>query len=148
MSKKMFSLDFDGYWRVRANNIAGIPSKSSVYCVYECTHNVSANTVTLHQLIYIGESQDVSVRVSSHEKWSDWSTYVGFGNELCFSFAYEDSFNRSRVEAALIYEHKPPENTEFKSFFPFDATTIKTAGQNGFLRHYFKVYNSVLEMGS
>jgi len=145
MSEKTFSLNFDGYWR--AENVRGIPSKSGVYCVYECTHNVSASTVTLRQLISIGESRNVNARVSNHEKWSDWSKYAGFGNELCFSFSYEDSFNRSSVEAALIYEHKPPENTEYKSFFPFATTIIKTAGRNGFLRHSFKVFKSVLEIG-
>ena len=41
MSEKTFSLNFDGYWR--AENVRGIPSKSGVYCVYECTHNVSAS---------------------------------------------------------------------------------------------------------
>jgi len=40
----------------------------------------------------------------------------------------------------MIFEHKPPENTEYVDSFPYDITTIVTAGRNALLRERFTVY--------
>lgn len=140
MAAKTYSLKFDGYWR--EENIGGIPSKSGVYCVYECTYNSDTNQVSIHKLIYIGESEDVNDRIANQEKWDDWEKHVTFGNELCFSFSGVDSQNRNRVEAALIFEHKPPENVEYVDSFPFDTTTIYTSGANALLSTSFTAYRT------
>ncbi|WP_339171851.1 GIY-YIG nuclease family protein [Anoxybacillus sp. FSL W8-1294] len=141
MAEKIFNVDFKGYWR--EPNIRGIPEESGVYCVYECKHNVSNKTVTIHRLIYIGESDNVNERIKNHEKWDEWKQYVGLGRELCFSFGYVESTYRERVEAALIYEHKPPVNVEYKSCFPFDKTTVKTSGANSKLKTEFTVLRTL-----
>lgn len=138
MAAKTFDISFEGYWR--EPKIGGIPNKSGVYCVYECTHNTSAETVSIHRLIYIGESADVNRRINGHEKWNDWKRYVRSGNQLCFSFGYIESDYRERVEAALINEHQPPVNSEYKYRFPFDTTTVRTSGCNAKLRSEFTVF--------
>lgn len=122
MPPKSFSLNFGGYWREK--NIAGIPAESGVYCVYTCTHNPQAGTVSIRSLIYIGESDDARHRVENHEKWPDWRKYLRQGEEICFNFAPVEATERERVEAALIFHHKPPENSEYTDTFPFDDTTI------------------------
>ncbi|MCD6222041.1 GIY-YIG nuclease family protein [bacterium] len=137
MAEQTFKIEFEGYWRER--NINGIPSHSGVYCVYECTYNANNDTVTIHRLIYIGESGNVNERIANHEKWSEWKRYVKSGNELCFSFAYVESSNRDRVEAALIFKHNPPANDEYKDSFPFDRTTISASGKTALLSTYFTV---------
>jgi predicted GIY-YIG superfamily endonuclease len=132
MAVKSFTVEFEGYWR--GSNVSGIPSKSGVYCVYVCTHNRLKGTVTLHQLVYIGESSDVNNRIIGHEKLEDWKKYIKQDQQLCFTFGYVESTYRERVEAALINEHKPPVNTEYKYSFPYDTTTIKTCGRNAKLK--------------
>jgi hypothetical protein len=44
------------------------------------------------------------------------------------------------VEAAFIFKHKPPENTEYVDKFPFDTTTIKPREKKAKLSADFTVY--------
>lgn len=137
MAARKFEIEFEGYWRECA--ISGIPSESGVYCAYECTHNVSEKNVSLHRLLYIGEADDVKDRVAKHEKWGQWKHETGEGNELCFSFARVGVLYRNRIEAALIFKHKPPVNDEYKWSFPFDETTLSLTGKNARLLTDFTV---------
>jgi len=137
MAEKTIDVKFDGYWR--DVNKAGLPAKSGIYCVYECTYNVEAKTVSLQSLIYIGESEDVQNRVANHEKYNDWLKHVKKGNELCFSCGEIASADRSRAEAAMIFKHKPPENDEYVDSFPFDRTIMSLAGKTALLNTSFTV---------
>ncbi len=137
MAAQTFSIEFDGYWREPAKS--GIPSKSGIYCVYSCVHNVQAKTVTLKKLIYIGESENVNDRIANHEKLSDWNSYLKQGEVLCYSFGPIPSATRVRCEAAMIFKHKPPANTEYVSAFPFDQTTMKLTGNTDLLHTNFTV---------
>ena len=137
MAEQTYSIKFDGYWRDQ--NKAGIPAHSGIYCVYECTHNVQENKVSLSKLIYIGEAEDICVRVANHEKYDDWKRHVRAGNELCFSFGGVETTNRARCEAAMIFKYKPPENTEYTDSFPFDRTTINLSGDIALLTASFTV---------
>ena len=133
----MVNIKFEGYWR--EINKDGVPKKSGVYCVYECKYNADEKTVSLKKLIYIGEAENVNDRISNHEKLSKWNKEVANGNTLCYSFAPVENSSRTRVEAALIFHHKPSVNTEYKDKFPFDQTHIKTEGMNAFLSKSFTV---------
>jgi excinuclease UvrABC nuclease subunit len=137
MAEKTITVEFDGYWR--DENKSWLPASSGVYCVYECTHNVPANTVSVHKLIYIGEAGDVKSRVANHERYKDWRKHVGRGNELCFSFGGVETADRPRAEAAMIFKHKPPENDEYVSSFPYDMTTLSLSGETDLLSRYFTV---------
>lgn len=118
--EQTFNVTFDGYWREK--NKLGIPAKSGVYCVYECTYQPESGKVTLLNLLYIGESANVQGRIQNHEKLPDWKKHVRPGNELCYSFGGVADAHRVRVEAAFINKHKPPVNTEYVDHFPFDTT--------------------------
>jgi len=147
--KKMeqsYQQNFKGYWR--EGHKSGLPALSGIYCVYECSYDKVRNTVAISKLIYIGEAGNIRDRIATHEKTEQWRKYVSFGNELCFSSTEVDSINRNRVEAALIFEHKPPVNTEYKNDFPFDRTTISTSGENAFLKPFFTVYNTEISLSS
>lgn len=134
----MYNLNYDGYWR--EPNISGIPEESGVYSVYSCQYNNPNKTVSIRKLIYIGESQNVNDRISDHEKWEDWQAHLNYGEELCFNFApISASGGRERVEAALIFHHKPPENKEYVNSFPYPETTVSTAGENSHLSSRFTV---------
>lgn len=140
MAEKTISIKFDGYWLDR--NKGGIPQQSGVYCVYECTFNVQANTVDIHKLIYVGESDNVNDRIANHEKYDNWLKHVRQGNELCFSFGGIGSTDRDRAEAAIIFKHKPPENDEYTDSFPFDTTTMSLSDKVALLNTYFTVYRT------
>jgi hypothetical protein len=139
--EKAFVLNFNGYWR--EPNISGLPEGSGIYGVYACTFNQLANQVTLARLIYLGESGNVRGRVASHEKWPLWRGALRSGEELCFNAALiGGDADRQRAEAAMIFEHKPPVNTEYVSDFPFDTTTITSSGTNALMKAVFTVYRT------
>lgn len=140
MAEKTITIEFDGYWR--DDNKGGLPAKSGVYCVYECTHNTQESTVSIHKLIYIGEAEDVKTRISNHEKRHDWLKHVRRGNELCFSFGGVGATDRARAEAALIFKHKPPENEDYVNSFPYDKTTMSLSGKTALLTTSFTVYRT------
>lgn len=146
MVAKSYDLNFDGYWRVP--NIGGLPDGSGIYDVYACVNNVSAGTVTLNRLLYTGEAQNVRERVAGHEKSDMWRRQLQAGEELCFNAALiGPSADRLRAEAAMIFKHKPPCNTEFVNDFPYDQTTITTRGRNALLAAQFTVYPTTVPAG-
>lgn len=140
VAAKSYTLDFSGYWR--EPNIGGIPAQSGVYCAYACTYNPSEKNVSLRLLIYIGEAANAKDRVAGHGKWNDWRRHLQQGEQICFSFAPVASADRERVEAAMIFRHKPPENAEYRDSFPFDQTTVTTTGRNALLDSSFTLYRT------
>lgn len=139
------SLAYDGYWR--EPGVWSIPNASGVYSVYACTYNPAENTVWIRRLLYIGESNGVRDRIRQHlssATGQSWKTHLLAGEVLCFAFAPISSATRERAEAALIYRHKPPENTEHAYSFPWrwSPTTVTTSGQNVHLIPHFTVYSS------
>ena len=136
MVEKSYDLRFDGYWLERSKG--DVPANSGIYCVYECTIQTQT-TINIRRLIYIGEAENVRERIANHEKQREWNGYVHQGNTLCYSFAPVTSIDRERVEAALIFKHKPPVNTEYKDNFPFDTTHIRISGQSSLLDSSFTV---------
>ncbi len=132
---KTITLEYDGYWSHDARS--GVPPKSGTYCVYAGTQQPN-NRCSLRKLIYIGESTDVRARLTNHEKIPDWKKHLGSGERLYYSFAPIVT-DRVRAEAALIYKHKPPENTEYVDHFPFPRTTMRLSGKTMFLIEVFTV---------
>ena len=146
MTTKTYKLEFDGYWS--EPNISGLPAKSGIYCVYGCTYNATSKTVSIKRLIYIGEAENIQTRVANHEKWDQWRRYLKTGEQLCFNAALiSGNTDRQRAEAAMIFKHKPPCNTEYVNSFPFDQTTIHTSGRNALLYPYFKVFRTPASSG-
>jgi hypothetical protein len=137
MAAQSYSIEFDGYWR--EPNKGSIPAKSGIYCVFSCVYNSEKNAVSLKKLIYIGESENVNERIANHEKLSDWQKHVKQGEVLCYSFGAVPTTDRVRCEAAMIFKHKPPVNTEYISEFPFDQTTITLTGKTTLLQSFFIV---------
>ena len=135
---KTISLNFRGYWL--ESHKTSVPAASGVYCVYAGTYRAETDKVSLRELIYVGESNDVRERLSNHERLKDWKRHLRTGETLCYSVAKVNSDDRERAEAAVIYRNKPPCNTEYVYRFPFESTTIQTSGKNRFLEAVFTVY--------
>jgi hypothetical protein len=138
MTEKNYSLDFDGYWR--EPNVSGLPAKSGIYGVYACVYDTVEKTVSLSRLVYIGEAGDVRDRVSNHECWPVWRQQLKQGEVLCVNAALiSPEADRQRAEAAMIFKHKPPCNTEYADNFPYDTTTVVTTGKNALMAARFVV---------
>lgn len=114
-----------------------LPSRSLIYVVYACRYDRFRNEVAIRELIYIGESGDGNDRHQDHEMLEAWQTYLRPGENLCYSQAPVDPYDRNRAEAALIYEHQPPSNTNYKASFPFELTFMHLTGEIEQLRPNF-----------
>ena len=125
---KRIELNFRGYWMEVNKN--GIPDASGIYCVYACTYNAITDKVSIRELIYVGESDNIWNRISNHERLADWKKRLRSNETLCYSFAGVSENDRVRAEAAVIFHHKPPCNTEYRNSFPFDTTTVTTSGDH------------------
>lgn len=132
-----FSIEFEGYWREKKKR--GIPAKSGIYCVYTCIYSGKKQTCSPQKLVYIGASENVRDCLEDHAKQADWESHIDTGEELCFSFAPMDAQILERCAAALIFKHKPPENSRFVGGFPFEPTHLILSGQTGFLSKSFTV---------
>ena len=134
--EKTIPIKFEGYYR--EVNRESVPNKSGVYLVYRCVYEKDTKpkpTVTLKQLIYIGESEAVRDRIGEeHEKRECWEGKLETGEVLCFSFAPANEADRERAEAALVYRKKPFCNDQGK-----DARAQLTeAGRNWLPEHHPK----------
>ncbi len=130
-------INFVGYWLYP--DISGIPNKSGIFCVYECTHDQPNNRLVITRLLYIGEAEYLRVRIHNHEKRDLWKSQVRPENQICYSYALVDPVIRRKIEAAMIFEHKPLLNEEFQYSFPFPTMNISSAGNIFYLHKNFTV---------
>ena len=137
MPAKTFQLEFKGYWR--EPNISGIPAEGGVFCAYTCTFNETDKTVSIHKLLYIGGSENVRAAVASQESLEAWRIHKTGGQQLCFNFAPTEDEARERVEAALIFQHKPLGNVKYRDAFPFPKTSVGVKGMGALLQPEFTV---------
>ena len=137
MDNLNFSLEFAGYWRYKRKG--SVPKDPGLYCVYTCIYSGKRKSCSLQKLVYIGASEDVRACIADHGRLDDWESHIDTGEELCFSFAPAGLETLERLAAAMIFKHKPPENTVFKDSFPFDPTTLTLSGEAGFLSKSFTV---------
>ena len=120
-------LIFDGYWPVPTPDVA---SFSGIYCVYAWSE--------VPRLLYIGESENIRDRVANHDRQSDWERAAD-GDALRFSAAAVPAADRKLAEAAMIYEHQPPCNEEYRGKFTLPLTCVTATGKNEGLTSYFLV---------
>jgi hypothetical protein len=135
--QKSYALECDGYWLEAG--LGNLPAKSGAYGVYACTYDTVRNTVSLRELIYIGEGANVRDRVSGHDKWAAWRGQLKSGEVLCFNAALIAGEGERQRAAAMIFKHKPRCNTTYVDAFPFDTTTVSTSGKNALMQSLFTV---------
>ena len=130
--KDEFSLEFDGYYFLYSDG----PEEPGIYCIYRS--NVAKEYA---ELLYIGESENIIERLHNHEHYEDWQEHLSTGDTLLFSYAVVEGSakKRQRIEAALIFHHKPVCNTQNVDSFGYETTVIKTSGKNACLCPEFRV---------
>lgn len=137
MAAQLFTIRMKGYWMESGKD--NLPAESGIYCVYNCKYNAVTDKVSLNNIIYIGESDDIKSRVANHDKYSAWQRHIKSGEVICYSYGLIGADNRVRCEAAMIFRHNPPENTEYTKAFPFDETSISLSGKTDLLYTDFSV---------
>ena len=131
--ESMHELDFKGYYSV---DDWEKPEKPGIYCIYRANSDDKPL-----ELLYIGESENIKERLSGHEHYDDWEDELLPDENLVFSYAVVDGSakKRQRIEAALIFKHKPVCNTQNVDSFGYETTTIKISGKNALLCTEFTV---------
>ena len=104
-----------------------------LFFVYESRFDQDNQTVDLLRLIFIGEAENTMNSMTDHANYPVWQGYLAPGNELCYAFTPVECYHRERVKAAFIINHKPPANTGFDGFFPFDKTTLVCTGRTALI---------------
>lgn len=132
-----FNINIQGYWR--EINKAGIPAHSGVYFVYKTKFNPNTSTVTLKEVLYVGETDNVKTRIAEHELFNEWKNHLEPGYELSFSTGSVPLPVRARITAAFIFDLKPITNSKYKNEFPFEGTTIIVTGMTSCLKTNFTV---------
>lgn len=133
---KTIKLNYEGYWR--EPNFNGVPVYSGVYSFYECKFNAD-KTVTLVNLLYIGQAKNCRERVVGHNKLDEMRSSLTTGNVLCVHTAPLNELDKDRSENALIYHHQPPFNDLLKDSFNYDTTSIMCGGRYNLLSQNFTV---------
>ena len=76
-----YNILFRGYRR--DCNRAGLPTYSGIYIVYRCTFNQEKQTVSLKELLYIGQAQNIRDRISGHDKREEFFNAAKEGEQIC-----------------------------------------------------------------
>lgn len=124
-----YQLDVQGYYKDQSRT--GFPHSSGIYFVYRGIYIPHLKTVTLMELLYIGETENLYDRHNEHDKRNEFLARLQEGEELFYSFALTESLSneqRKKVEAALIYELCPPLNVHNVDSFIYDEITINVLG--------------------
>jgi len=127
-----YRLTFDGYWR--DCNKSGLPTYSGIYLVYKCVYNAQNDTVSLVDIIYIGQADNIHDRHIKHEKYVDFLSQLNDGQELCYSCAPVDE-DINLVENALIFAQKPVLNIEGRKAYKYPKAHFILSGQCTCMRY-------------
>jgi len=114
---KTYNLNFDGYWREINKQYA--PDFSGVYLIYTCKFIPEDKTVSLAELIYIGQAKNIRKRIADHST-KEFASKLKQGMTLCYACASVDEKDLDIVENALVFAEKPLFNDKLKENYNFD----------------------------
>lgn len=126
-------LNFEGYWREKNKN--GTPQFGGIYVVYRCQYNEVFDTVSLKEIIYIGKSDDIHDRITTHDKIEMFNSKLQNGEELCYSCAKVQKSELDAVENALIYAQKPVLNKQGVENYEYKPLHIVIDGACSLMKH-------------
>ena len=130
---KQYYINFNGYRR--DCNKATLPKYSGVYMVYRCVCDSATEKVTLKEIIYIGQAEDLNERLNNHERNSDFLKACVNGEEICYAYANISMDDLDIIENALIFSQKPSLNTELVDSFNHESASFLIEGKCSLLRY-------------
>lgn len=128
-----FKLDFEGYFI----DMNALPTYGGIYLVYKGSYDPQTDKVSLDELIYIGETDNIRKRhTDGHEHQSDFDKAIksiANGKVIYSTAKIENEDDRKRVENALIYHEQPDINTDGKDSFKHPSTRVISNGKSKFI---------------
>lgn len=123
---KTHNVTFKGY-RLE-NDADGIPEFSGIYLAYRCIYNKETDKVSLVELVYIGQAENLKMRIAVHKSSGDLNKSCLEGETICYSYASVSLNDLDIVENALIFAQKPRLNTKLKENFVHDPAAFVIEG--------------------
>lgn len=114
---KKYNINFNGYWI--EGKTSGMPTTSGIYLVYRCVY--AEGGVTLKEIIYIGQSENLHERINSHDKKDLFKQQCREGETVCYSVAEVSPDSLNIVENALVFAQKPILNVEYTDRFIYEV---------------------------
>lgn len=127
-----YNITFKGYRR--DVNKGGLPSYGGVYMVYCCTYNEQDSTVSLRELIYIGQAINIHDRICNHDKLKDFKKQLREGEQLCYAYASVAPNELDVVENGLVFMQKPVLNDDLKEHFSHPDSSFSIEGRCALLK--------------
>lgn len=129
---KNYHLQFDGYWR--EINKGYVPDFSGIYLIYTCRYVPAHNTVDLIKLIYIGQAENLKVRIAQHNE-NEFSDVLKAGETLCYACAFVNKDVLDLVENAIVYAEKPKCNEKLKDNYSHEDAQFKIEGTCSLMKY-------------
>lgn len=124
---KQYNINFKGYRR--DCNKASLPHYSGVYMVYRCIYDSTSDKVTLNEIIYIGQAEDLNERLNNHDKYSMFQNTCESGEEICYAYANVSMDDLDIVENALIFAQKPRLNSDLVDSYNHESAAFLVEGK-------------------
>lgn len=137
--KEFYTVAFDGFW-MDGESAEKMPTIGGVYVVYEGIFNEDNKTSSLEKTLYISSCDNARATINDEANLEQWMDAKEDGHDLFFALAELPSPEKERVAAALVFEQKPPLNSDEEvSKFPFEDTRISLKGKTGLLNTEWEV---------
>lgn len=136
---KTFTLHFDG--SILDDNRMNIPTYSGIYLVYRGVLSADGSRLNCHDILYIGQSDNIRRRIITHNKRTEFFQELLPGEVLFYSYAKCDEESLNRIENALIFSMKPKLNDQGKESFLYPSTTVISDGQCALLNRKVVINN-------
>lgn len=124
---KRYNINFKGYRR--DCNKATLPHDSGIYMVYRCIYDSFTDKVTLKEIIYIGQAEDLCDRLNNHDKRPLFLKACERGEEICYAYANVSMDDLNIVENALVFAQKPRLNFDLVDSFNYDSAAFLVEGK-------------------
>lgn len=119
-----YDLKFNGYFV----DVEALPMGPGVFCVYRSSYNSDKKTVSIKELLYIGQKENVHDLTMERDKLGEWGKCIGTTETLCYSVASLSVESLKPCEAALIYLVKPLLNQVGKDSYGYRDAYLSVSG--------------------
>lgn len=130
---KNYNVTFKGY-RLETN-VNTLPEYSGVYLAYRCVYNKETDNVSLKELVYIGQAENLRKRIQSHVSSNDLYDGCEEGEGICYAYASVSLTDLDIVENALIFAQQPRLNMLLKDKFNHESASFTIEGTCSLLKH-------------
>ena len=97
--------------------------------VYRCIYDSTSDKVTLNEIIYIGQAEDLNERLNNHDKYSRFQNACESGEEICYAYANVSMDDLDIVENALVFAQKPSLNSDLVDSYNHESAAFLVEGK-------------------